>query len=356
VRIVVVGLLAMLFAGCQPSLPAPSIAPTATGAGPSPPRSPSPPPGSGSPSALPVERSTLRIGLAFDPGFGLVALDRAIDDLADAADVSVELSTLDGPNAAIRAVTTAEVDLAILPLLPAVNAVSGGIGIRVIMADAVTTDELLVARPGLAAAGELAGSTVATDPPGSYGRAVAALCLERSGLSPAAVQFVDVGGPVSRQTAVLTDHVVATTIPAVLALEAVREGRLAVLASCGRAVGPLLQTGVVAADEFLLEHPVLVQRFVDAYIDAQRWAEDDRMGYLARSRSVAPTLGDDLRGDLYDEFRSAGRFAVDGGLTAERIDRLEAFAMAAALLQLPVAEDWSTLSYVMSYLDRHGPG
>jgi ABC-type nitrate/sulfonate/bicarbonate transport system substrate-binding protein len=178
--------------------------------------------------------------------------------------------------------------------------------------------------------------------------------MKGAGVDVSTVIVVQVGGTSARMSALLSGQIDAAPAHAAEALNAKAKGGLSILANCGEAIGEFLQTGVSSTDEWLAANPNMAQTFVDAYIDALRWAATDKEGYIALSKQVVPDLSDDLRSPAYDVLKSGGLFAVNGGLTQKSVDKLIAIGLDSKAIEQPVPTDWYTMAYIDNYLARNG--
>ena len=339
---------AVLIAACGGSTPttapttAPTVAPPTTG--PEPTTS-----GPGDP-----EKTTLRIVQGSSPDYTQIALTKSFEYLEDRG-ITVDFQSVDDTDVATRAVIANQADIVVNSLFFGINAVKEGIPLITIMADAQTLDYLLVSVADITDPKQLEnGGTVGINQPGDLGATVADQCLKFSDVDVTTVQFVSVGGTSARMAALVAGQIQAAPAHAAEALAAQREGNLNVLVDCGQAIGEFLQTGATVTSDWLAENPNLAQHFVDAYIDALRWAEDNKDEYIELSKEVVPDLPDDLRGPAYDVFKNAGLFAINGGLSADSIAKLVAIGLDAASIEEPVPDTWYTMDLINDYLARNG--
>jgi ABC-type nitrate/sulfonate/bicarbonate transport system substrate-binding protein len=324
---------------------APSVEPSASEPAES--AAPSEPEGPGEP-----ESTTLRVVQGSDPDFTQVMLQKAIEYMADQG-VTVEFSSVVDTDTATRSVIAGQQDIVINSLYFGINANQQDIPLRTFMADITAVDYLLMSIPSVTDVNQLVGGTVGINKPGDLGATIADQCLKSEGIDPADVEFVQVGGTSARMSAVLAEQIQAAPAHAAEALNAQREGALNVLVDCGQAIGTFLQTGASAMEEWLAANPNLAQMWTDAYIDACRWAADNKDEYIELSREVVPELDDELRDSAYDFLFGAEVWGVNGGLTAESIDKLESIGLDSAAIEEPVPDDWYTMDFIESYLARH---
>jgi ABC-type nitrate/sulfonate/bicarbonate transport system substrate-binding protein len=251
-------------------------------------------------------------------------------------------------------VIAGQADIVVNSLFFGINAVKADIPLVTIMVDVQTLDYLLVSIPSVTSVDQLEGGTVGINKPGDLGATVADQCLKFSNVDVTTVEFVQVGGTSARMAAILAGQIMAAPAHAADALNAQKEGGLNILVDCGAAIGTFLQTGASSTQEWLDANPNLAQLFTDAYIDALRWAATDKEGYIELSKTVVPELDDAIRDSTYDLLVAQDIFGVDGGLTAESVQKLIDIGLDSKSITEPVPTDWYTMTNVDSYLARHG--
>lgn len=345
------------------------IAACGPGATPSPTGSATQPPASSGASQAPStaagpgdpEKTTLKIVQGSSPDYTQIALTKMLDYLGDRG-IDAEFESVDDTDVATRAVIAGQADIVVNSLFFGINAVKEGIPLVTIMVDAQTLDYLLVSVPSITDPKQLEdGGKMGINQPGDLGATVADQCLKFAEVDVTKVEFVQVGGTGARMAALvagaqdpgaLTIH--AAPAHAAEALAAQREGGLNVLANCGEQIGSFLQTGATVTQEFLETNPNLAQHFVDAYLDAIRWAQENKDEYIELSKTVLPDMPDDLRGPAYDVFIDVDLFAVNGGLTPESVKKLTDIGLDAGSIEEPVPDNWYTMDLIESYLAREG--
>jgi ABC-type nitrate/sulfonate/bicarbonate transport system substrate-binding protein len=307
------------------------------------------------------EKTTLKIVQGSSPDYTQIALTKALEYLEDRG-ITAEFQSVDDTDVATRAVIAGQADIVVNSLFFGINAAKEGIPLVTILADAQTLDYLLVSVPSITDPKQLeTDGKMGINQPGDLGATVADQCLKFAGVDVTKVEFVQVGGTGARMAALvagaqdpgaLTIH--AAPAHAAEALAAQREGGLNVLANCGEQIGSFLQTGATVTQDFLDKNPNLAQHFVDAYLDALRWAEDNKDEYIELSKTVLPEMPDDLRGPAYDVFKDVHLFAVNGGLNAESIKKLTDIGLDAKSIEAPVPDTWYTLDLIENYIARNG--
>jgi ABC-type nitrate/sulfonate/bicarbonate transport system substrate-binding protein len=337
-------LVAACSSGASSSAPATAAPPTAAPSS----AAPSMAAGPGDP-----EKTTLKIVQGSSPDYTQIALTKAIQMLNDKG-ITTEFANVDDTDTATRSVIAGQADIVVNSLFFGINARKADIPLVTMMADAQTLDYLLVSIPSVTSVEQLVGGTVGINKPGDLGATVADQCLKFSKVDVSKVELVQVGGTGARMAALISGQIMAAPAHAAEALNAQLEGGLNILVDCGQAIGTFLQTGATATEDWLAANPNLAQHFVDTYIDALRWAEDNKDEYIALSKEVLPEMDDSLRGPAYDVFKKAGLFAINGGLTPESIAKLVSIGLDAKSIEEPVPDTWYTMKYIESYLERNG--
>lgn len=306
-------------------------------------------PGPGEP-----EKDTLIIVQGSSPDFTQVALTKAIEIMGDKG-ITVEFQNVDDTDTATRAVIAGQADIVVNSLYFGINAVKADIPLVTIMVDVQTLDYLLVSVPEVTSVDQLVGGTVGINKPGDLGATVADQCLKFSNVDVSTVEFVQVGGTSARMAAILAGQIMAAPAHAADALNAQREGGLNILVDCGQAIGSFLQTGATSSQEWLDANPNLAQHFVDSYIEALRWAADNKDEYIEVALAeVVPDLAPDIASDVYDLMLDSGLFAVNGGLNTESVAKLIAIGLDAGSIEEPVPDTWYTMKYIENFLARNG--
>ena len=351
-------MIAACSGGASPSV---STAPTSA------PATSAPSDGTGSPAASEAagpgapEKTTIKIVQGSSPDYTQIALTKSLEYLEERG-ITAEFESVDDTDVATRAVIAGQADVVVNSLFFGINAVKEGIPLVTILADAQTLDYLLVSVPDITDPKQLENNgKMGINQPGDLGATVADQCLKFADVDVTKVEFVQVGGTGARMAALvagaqdsgaLTIH--AAPAHAAEALAAQEEAGLNILANCGEQIGSFLQTGATVTQDFLTQNPNLAQHFVDAYLDALRWAQENKDEYIELSKEVLPDMPDELRGPAYDVFTDVDLFAVNGGLSAESVQKLTDIGLDAGSIEEPVPDNWYTMDLIESYLARNG--
>lgn len=310
---------------------------------------PEPAPGEGEPASIRI----LGIG-----GLDFSAVDMLKwQENLEADDFTVDFKFVEDIDAAIRATLAGAADVIIGSVPSVIKAVDNtDAPIKLVAVNAQATSYVVLAKNEVRTLDDLTGRTIGVNTPGTIGDTIMRLALEAEGFDTDSPEYAVIGGTGARIAALQAGQVDATVAHLANAEAAIRTGQFHALLYCGPALGPYIQTGLIASDAFLANRDV-AQRTVDALIDAQRWAASEKDEYIALSYEAEAETEDDVRDSSYDQFVEIDFFGVDGGMSEERIDNWLEVSIDAGDLSadLPDKSTWLDDSFVRDYLDRNGP-
>jgi ABC-type nitrate/sulfonate/bicarbonate transport system substrate-binding protein len=287
--------------------------------------------------------------------FADAAIAKAID-LLKAQGITVNKSVVDDPATALRAVVAGQADIALLDPVEAVTAVmNGDAPVKFLGSLSQSTDYELIALPNVTL-DNLAGKKFATAGPGTAGEVIAKAALTKQNIDFSSVDLVKVGGTSARITAILAGQVDIAPVHAADASPAVGTGNVKVLAELGSVLGQYLQQGIIASDTFAAD-TATAQAVVNAFIDAERFANSDKQGYLDLAKAS------DLQGDLtdaeaaaaYDGLKGSKIFATNGAICEDAVNVTLTYDKAVPDSELntgtvPAYDKWVDPQYVNNYL------
>ncbi|MCS0499810.1 ABC transporter substrate-binding protein [Protaetiibacter mangrovi] len=299
---------------------------------------------------------TIRIIGIGTPDFSAVDVEKWKQNLEDAG-FSVDFKSVEEEDAALRAVVAGAADVYIGSLPSMITAVQNTEApVELVAVNAQATDYVVLAQNDIESIDDLEGKTIAVNTPGSAGDTIMKLALDAEGFDIDSPDYVVIGGTSARVAALQAGQVQATVAHLVSAEAAIETGQFHALLYCGPALGPYVQTGLIASTDFTAKTEV-AQKAVDALIDAERWAASDKDGYIELSQSVDTESSDALRDSAYDGFVDIDFFGVDGGLSDDLIDSwiqtsIDAGDFDAATI--PDKSEWLNSTFVDDYLSRNG--
>ena len=270
--------------------------------------------------------------------------------------IDVNFKLISSASTALRTVIAGQADLFVGSLPTAILAVAnGGAKIKIIAANDQVSDYVLVAKNDVTLQ-NLSGKTLAIDTPGSAGHVISKISIQKAGGDPDAPRYVTIGGSSARLTAILGGRVDIAPIHYPLALTALENPNLKVLIDASKSIGPYLQSGLIANDNFL-NNKALTQKVVNAFINAQRWAASNKFGYInfANSNKMVGGLNGAQQSKVWDYYKNAGFFGVNGGICFDHITQFAKLNWTIGSLPkpLPDRKDWLDDTYVKTYLKAH---
>jgi len=270
--------------------------------------------------------------------------------------INVNFTQISSAATALRTVIAGQADLFIGSLPTAILAVvNGGAKIKIIAANDQASDYVLVAQKGVTMQ-NLQGKTLAIDTPGSAGHLISKIALQKAGADPDAPRYVTIGGSSARLTAILAGRVDIAPIHYPLALKALENPNIVQLLDAGKTIGPYLQSGLIANDNFL-QNKALSQKVVNLFINAQRWAASNKFKYIAfaNANKMSGGLDGNQQSKVWDYFKNVGFYGINGGICFDHITQLAKLNWTIGSLPkpLPGRADWLNDTYVKTYLKAH---
>lgn len=309
-------------------------------------------PGSGDAS----EDLTIRIIGIGTPDFSAVDVAKWQENLKEAG-FTVDFKNVEEEDAALRAVVAGAADVYIGSLSSMITAVENTQApVEAIAVNAQATDYVVLAQNDIKTIDDLEGKTIGVNTPGSAGDTIMKLALDAEGFDIESPEYVVIGGTSARVAALQAGQIQATVAHLVSAEAAIETGQFHALMYCGPALGPYVQTALIASKEFTANTEA-AQKAVDALIEAERWSASDKDGYIELSQSVDTESSDALRDSAYDGFIDIDFFGVDGGLSDELIDSWIETSIAAGdfdAATMPDKSEWLNSAFVEDYLERNG--
>ena len=309
-------------------------------------------PGSGDGS----EDLTIRIIGIGTPDFSAVDVAKWQENLKEAG-FTVDFKNVEEEDAALRAVVAGAADVYIGSLPSMITAVQNTEApVELVAVNAQATDYVVLAQNDIKDIDDLSGKVIGVNTPGSAGDTIMKLALEAEDFDIDSPEYVVIGGTSARVAALQAGQIQATVAHLVSAEAAIETGQFHALLYCGPALGPYVQTGLIASKEFTAKTEV-AQKAVDALIEAERWAASDKDGYIELSQSIDSESSDALRDSAYDGFLDIDFFGVDGGLSDDLIDSWIETSIEAGDFDeatMPDKSEWLNSTFVEDYLERNG--
>ena len=263
---------------------------------------------------------TVTISQAGGSDFSSIDVPYFIDQL-QAEGIKVKYLPIEDTSTMIRAVITGQVEVGIANVTDAVTAVAAGSPVKLIAANNVASDYVLAAKNGVTL-GNVAGKVLAVDTPGSASDAAARLGLKAKGVNPSVVHDVTISGTSARETALVAGQIDIAPLHFPEGLAAVDTGKVHILINDGTAIGPYLQSGLIANDTFL-QNTALAQKVVNTLLNAERWANTQEGSYIALAKKLNLLTGMTApqASGTWEDYRRVHYFGVNGGLCASDLQR-----------------------------------
>ena len=278
-------------------------------------------------------------------------------DLLQKNGIDVKLTFVPDASSALRTLIAGQADLFIGSLPTAILAVTNGGGkIKILAANNQASDYVLIGQPGLNQ-NNLSGKTLAIDRPGSAGHVAALIGLEKLGVNPDILRTVRVGNSSARLTAVLAGQVDLAPLHYPDALTALATGKVINVVNVGKAIGPYLQSGLISTDSLIAKDRATVQKVVNAFINAQRWAASNKYNYVkyAKANKLTANLDDAQMYKVWDFYKEISFFGTNGGICPANFTAFVKANWRTATLPkpLPARSDFLNASFVNTYLKAH---
>lgn len=293
-----------------------------------------------------LEATSLRL-IAAPPEFDSIT-DAKWIELLEEAGVTVETVEFEfGPDTT-RALASGQGAIASGSPLPIMQYIgrSGG-GLKIIAAEILGTDYILMTTPDINSLDDLAGKKIGISEPGDISDSLTRVALEEAGFDSSQAEFVQIGGTSDRIAALTAGEISGGAAHAADGLTAAQQADLNPLLNYWEYI-PVYAQRFIAADEgWLADHPNLAQLAVDKLIEANQWAVENKDEYIELSKEYVEEMPDDVRSDVYDLFLEEGFFAPDGGLdTIDATIEVETDQGGLEGVNLPDKSEWVDSSFV----------
>jgi NitT/TauT family transport system substrate-binding protein len=252
----------------------------------------------GSPAFAQTALPVVRIGTnPVDPfGVSYYGVDRGF---FRAAGVDAQLTTLPNGSTITQAVLGGDLDVGIANIVQVASAVAHGLPVTMIAPAALYSakhaySQLCVAKNAtIKTASDLAGSTIAVSTLNDFNQLGVSAWLERNGVPPARVKFVEITFP-EMGAALERGTVAAATIAEPALSEAIRSGRARGFASVYSVIAPEFAAIVwFASKNWLAQNAETAKRLVAGIYATARWANAhpaETAPILARVAKLDPAL------------------------------------------------------------------
>jgi ABC-type nitrate/sulfonate/bicarbonate transport system substrate-binding protein len=251
------------------------------------------------------QAATVRVGFFGTLDEALIGDQLVFEGLRRKTGIRPQYSTFVSPQAAVVAVTRGDVDIGIVGLHSAVQAISQGAPLRALAVAKQVNEWVFVANASTVA--ELHGKKVGYQTPGTETHAFAKVVLSRAGVRDA--QLIAVPGSPNRAAALAGGVLDAAWLNYVDFIRVVREKPgLRALASARSLVPFSAVQAVVVSESYLSANRRLLARVVPGLLDGYEslYQPSGRTRWLARARSTVFKATPDDAGRVYENYRRIG--------------------------------------------------
>jgi ABC-type nitrate/sulfonate/bicarbonate transport system substrate-binding protein len=248
---------------------------------------------------------TVRVGFFGTLDEALIGDQLAFEAMRRKNGVRSQFSTFVSPQAAVVAITRGDVDIGVVGLHSAVQAISQGAPIRALAVAKQANEWVFVSSTANVA--DLHGKKVGYQTPGTETHAFAKVLLSRAGVRDA--QLIAVAGSPNRAAALVGGVLDAAWLNYVDFIRVVREkSGLRALASARSLVPFSALQAVVVSESYLRANRALLARVVPSLLDGYEdlYTSSGRSRWLARARGTVFEATPDDAARVYENYRRIG--------------------------------------------------
>ncbi len=197
------------------------------------------------------------------------------------------------------------------------SAVSAGADLEVTAAIAGLSPFALYTRPSVATIADLKGKNVGISKAGSPSDIAMRMALRKNGLDPNKdVRFVELGSTQARTAALIQGTIDGGMANPLEAQQLIKAG-LHVVYDATKDKQPSAQSVVVARRDWVSGHRDVMQRYVDALVDAIKRTNADKPQALATMKKWFKSDDEAAMGAVYDAYSSSGLWPMPPYATPE---------------------------------------
>jgi NitT/TauT family transport system substrate-binding protein len=266
-----------------------------------------------------------RIGMQLPAIFEYLYVNYAIESgLLKKEGIDGKITGFTAGLTATQAVAGGSLDAACDGFTSSASAIAHGSPARTVYSVNADNTYVIVTRDTITKPEDLRGKKWAITQMGAISQTYAALWLNKKGLPEGTVDWIPIGGTAARARAVIANHVDAAPLAAGEWIRIQQQKGVHVLATLSDSVPPLPLEICVVTTKMINEHPDVVQRFVNAMLNAARHARtpEGKQAYIKIARQIDPTgYTDQQYEELYEFYfgPKSNPLAMDpnGGLYPE---------------------------------------
>jgi NitT/TauT family transport system substrate-binding protein len=273
--------------------------------------------------------------------------------------LDVEVTPYNGAVTAVRALLSRDAEIVMTGGDTAFLAQANGAPIKIISSPVSKGTDSVVADRSVESFKDLSGKQYAIANPGDTSHVTAKLLADRNGLNPESIDFVAIGGPADRARALLGGKVQASTMTILILqpiLDAIDKGDVKVLTTLAKEFPDLPLAYNITRDDLIKDQAGMLPKFLKAEIKGYRWAAQNPEQAASIAEKYIKEVPHDLMTRGFKGMVELGVYGLDGGLTADGIDRTQKLLVDLGALKRTVpAADVSTNQFVDQAIKDLGP-
>jgi NitT/TauT family transport system substrate-binding protein len=216
---------------------------------------------------------------------------------------------------------------------------------------------IIVSKDSFNSVADLKGKSFAVASQGSFDQTESEKVLRASGVDPSAVQFVALGAPNTRLSALAAGKVDATTtsIGTWVTIQNQKGIKLLVNEDAYFKADPAVNKVNAATTKVIKEKPEHLKRFNSAIIKASRAYAANKQTWVDAMKKLRPDLAEADLNNLWDQFKTA--WAVNGQLNLDTYQKTADQVYATSdFKDVPKigVKDWTDTSFVDGFLKQYG--
>jgi ABC-type nitrate/sulfonate/bicarbonate transport system substrate-binding protein len=225
-----------------------------------------------------------------------------------------------------QALTANQLDVADTDAEGVLNAAVAGFKVLAVSAPAQHLSYLVMVQPDIKSIKDLAGKPFAISRPGALSQYLMFPALERAGLGRDDVQWIPIGGPSARRTALVNNRVKAALLHLDYALVAERDSKVVVLDRVVRTNPDYPHEVLVVRKELADNHPEIITAVTKSIIEACRFIVSHRERTVELYKKYTGENDTKLANEAYDALLAIHGYGVNGGMTRKGMEDVATLA------------------------------
>ena len=201
-------------------------------------------------------------------------------------------------------------------------AYGSGAPIKIVYSPVDGQTGVIIANSQYSSLKDLAGKRFAISQPKDSVQEISSIELQKAGVDPNSMQWVPIGSPADRVTALLAGQVDATSATILVlkpVLDAIDAGQIKVLAEDAKEVPNVPLAYDITTDQYIKDHADVVQKFITAEMQGYRWAAENPAQAAAIAVKYIKNTPQDLLTRGMQGMAQLGVWGLDGGFKLDQI-------------------------------------